>query len=157
MCLQLADQTLCYPKGILENIIVGVGHSALWVDFVVIETGGHDRAPIILGWPFLSTAKAIIYADTAKICFTIGDTKERFSFKNRALITWVHPQHPYDYLDFDKILERKIPEKKNKIRERKVPEKKALVKKNVYTYEGILPTPNKNNNKKGKSKAKQPV
>jgi hypothetical protein len=55
-------------------------------------------------------------------------------------------------LDFDKI-----PEKKNKILERKFPEKKILVKKNVYTYEGILPTPNKNNNKKGKSKAKQPV
>jgi hypothetical protein len=55
-------------------------------------------------------------------------------------------------LDFDKISE-----KKNKILERKVPEKKALVKKNVYTYEGILPTPNKNNKKKGKSKGKQPV
>jgi hypothetical protein len=50
-------------------------------------------------------------------------------------------------LDSDKILEKK----------NKVPEKKVPVKKNVYTYEGILPTPNKNNNKKGKSKAKQPV
>jgi hypothetical protein len=29
MCLQLTDQTLCYPKGILKNILVGVGHSAL--------------------------------------------------------------------------------------------------------------------------------
>jgi hypothetical protein len=54
-------------------------------------------------------------------------------------------------LDSDKILE------KNKILERKVLEKKDPVKKNVYTYEGILPTPNKNNNKKGKSKAKQPI
>jgi hypothetical protein len=66
---------------------MGVGHSALRVDFVVIETRGDDRAPIILGRPFLSIAKAIIYADTAKICFTIGDTKERFSFKNRTLTT----------------------------------------------------------------------
>jgi hypothetical protein len=49
MCLQLADQTLCNPKGILENILVGVGHSTLRVDFVVIEIGGDDRAPIILG------------------------------------------------------------------------------------------------------------
>jgi len=24
MCLQLADQTLCYPKGILENVLTGV-------------------------------------------------------------------------------------------------------------------------------------
>jgi hypothetical protein len=127
--LQLADQTLCYPKGILENVLVGVGHSALRVDFMVIETGGDDRSPIILGQPFLSTAKAIIYADTAKICFTIGDTKERFGFKNHTLITRVHPQHLYDYLYF-----YKIPEKKNKILERKVLEKKVPVKKNVYTY-----------------------
>jgi hypothetical protein len=49
MCLQLADQTLCYPKGILENILAGFGHSTLRVDFVVIETGGDDRALIILG------------------------------------------------------------------------------------------------------------
>jgi hypothetical protein len=49
MCLQLADQILCYPKVILENILVGVGHSTLQVDFMVIETGGDDRAPIILG------------------------------------------------------------------------------------------------------------
>jgi hypothetical protein len=49
MCLQLADQTLCYPKGILKNVLVGVGHLALQVDFMVIEIGGDDRAPIILG------------------------------------------------------------------------------------------------------------
>jgi len=85
MCLQLAHQTLCYPKGILENVLIGVGHSTLCVDFVVIETGGDERAPIILGRPFLSTAKAIIYSDTAKIYFTIGNTKERFSFKHRTL------------------------------------------------------------------------
>jgi hypothetical protein len=29
MCLQLTYQTLCYPKGILKKILVGVGHSAL--------------------------------------------------------------------------------------------------------------------------------
>jgi hypothetical protein len=49
MCLQLADQTLCYPKGILKNVLVGFGDSALQVDFVVIEIGEDDRAPIILG------------------------------------------------------------------------------------------------------------
>ena len=68
------------------------------------------------------------------------------------LTNWVHPQILYNYLDFDKILE-----KKNKILDKKILEKKTRVKKNVYTYEGIIPTPNKNNNKKGKSKAKQPI
>jgi len=85
MCLQQVDQTLCYPKGILENVLIGVGHSALRLDSVVIEIGGDERALIILGRPFLSIAKAIIYADTTKIYFTIGNTKERFSFKHHTL------------------------------------------------------------------------
>jgi hypothetical protein len=47
----------------------------------------------------LSTAKAIIYADSAKICFTINDRKERFSFKKHTLKAPVHPQTPYIYAD----------------------------------------------------------
>jgi hypothetical protein len=49
MCLQLADQSICYPKGVLEEVIVRVGQSYVLVDFVVVEIGGDERAPIILG------------------------------------------------------------------------------------------------------------
>ena len=49
MCLQLADQSLCYPKGVLEDAIVRVGQSYVPVDFVVLEIGGDVRAHIILG------------------------------------------------------------------------------------------------------------
>jgi hypothetical protein len=49
MRLQLADQTLCYPEGVLEDDIIQVGQSYVLVDFVVIEIGGDERAPIILG------------------------------------------------------------------------------------------------------------
>jgi hypothetical protein len=73
MCLQLADQSICYPKGILKDTTIRVGSSYVPVEFVVLGTCGDARAPIILGRPFLSTTKAIIYADSAKICFTIKD------------------------------------------------------------------------------------
>jgi hypothetical protein len=49
MCLQLADQSLCYPKGILEDVIIRVGQSYVPIDFVVLETCGDERAPISLG------------------------------------------------------------------------------------------------------------
>ena len=71
MHLQLTDEPLCYPKGILEDVCVRVGCSYIPVDFVVLDTGRDIRALIILGLPFLSTTKAIIYADSAKIYFTI--------------------------------------------------------------------------------------
>jgi hypothetical protein len=65
MCLQLADLSLCHPKGILDDVCLGVGRSYVAADFVVVETGGSENAPIILGRPFLAIAKAIIYADVA--------------------------------------------------------------------------------------------
>jgi hypothetical protein len=52
-----------------------VGQSYVPVDFVVMDTGGDERVPIILGWPFLCTAEAIIYAEHVKIVFSIKDKK----------------------------------------------------------------------------------
>jgi hypothetical protein len=60
-----------------------------------MDTGGDERAPIILSQAFLSTAKAIIYVDSVKIYFTIKDKKEKFSFKDRILYSPAHPQKAY--------------------------------------------------------------
>ena len=75
MDLQHADQSLCYPKGVLEDAIVREEQSYVPIDFVVLEIGEDVRAPIILGRPFRSIAKAIIYVESSKICFTIKDKK----------------------------------------------------------------------------------
>jgi hypothetical protein len=63
---------------------------------VVIETGGDEKSPIILGRPFLNIARAIMYANTAKIYFNIKGKRETFFFKNRVLQFPAHPQHPYE-------------------------------------------------------------
>jgi hypothetical protein len=96
MCLQLADQSLYYIKGILEDICVQVGNSYVPADFVVIETGGDEKSPIILGRPFLNTAGAIMYANTVKIYFNIKGKRETFFFKDRVLQFPAHPQHSYE-------------------------------------------------------------
>jgi hypothetical protein len=69
------------------------------IGFVVPETGGDERAPIILGQPFMSTAKVIIYADTTKICFAIKDKNEKFSFKDRILYSPAYPHKAYNRSD----------------------------------------------------------
>ena len=89
MCLQLADRTLSFPKGILKNLYVRVGTLYAPVDFVVIETSSDDEGPpVILGRPFLNTSGAVIYAviyaSAAKISFYIKGRKETFSFKNKT-------------------------------------------------------------------------
>jgi hypothetical protein len=92
--LQLANQTLCYLERVLEDAIIRVGQSYIPVDFVVVDTGKDEKAPIILGRPFLCTTKAITYADHSKIIFTINGNKEKFSFKNRMLHTPAQPHAP---------------------------------------------------------------
>jgi len=50
----------------------------------VIETSNDERAPVILGRPFLSTSGAVIYTTAAKISFYIKGRKETFFFKNKT-------------------------------------------------------------------------
>ena len=93
MCLQFADQTISFPKGILKNLCVRVGTLYAPADFVVIETGNDERAPIILGRPFLNTSGAVIYASAAKISFYIKGRNETFSFKNKTTQISEHSRH----------------------------------------------------------------
>jgi len=95
MHLQLADQSICYSEGVLEEVLIRVGQSYVPVDFMVMETGVDEKAPIILGRPFLCTTKAIIYAEHAKIVLSIKDTKERFAFKNHILKAPATPKQFY--------------------------------------------------------------
>jgi len=63
-------------------------------DFVVIETGSDERAPVILGRPFLNTLGAVIYTSAAKISFYNKGKKKTFSLKNKT--TQISEQSRYE-------------------------------------------------------------
>ena len=90
---RVADRTLSFPKEILKNLCVRVGTLYALADFVVIETGTDERAPIIPGRPFLNTSRAVIYASATKISFYIKGKKETFSFKNKTTPISEHSRH----------------------------------------------------------------
>ncbi|KAJ9132719.1 hypothetical protein P3X46_033556 [Hevea brasiliensis] len=58
--LQLADRSIKYPEGILENVPLKVGKFYIPVDFVILDMEEDSNIPIILGRPFLATAGALI-------------------------------------------------------------------------------------------------
>ena len=60
MCLQLVDQTVRYPAGIAENIPVKIRNFFIPVDFIVLDMEVAAKMLLILGRPFLSTAKSSI-------------------------------------------------------------------------------------------------
>ena len=77
MCLQLTDRTLSFLEEILKNLCVRIGTLYAPADFVVIETSTDERAPIILGRPFLNTSRAVIYASATKISFYIKGCRRK--------------------------------------------------------------------------------
>ncbi|XP_015955165.1 uncharacterized protein LOC107479550 [Arachis duranensis] len=58
--LQLADKTDKRALGVVENILVNVGKYFIPADLVILEMEESDLHPIILGRPFLATARALI-------------------------------------------------------------------------------------------------
>jgi hypothetical protein len=73
MTLTLADKSVKYPRGIIENLLVKVDKFVFPVDFVVLDMEADDRVPLILGRLFLCTAKALIDVFDGKITLRAGD------------------------------------------------------------------------------------
>ncbi|GJZ41056.1 reverse transcriptase domain-containing protein [Tanacetum coccineum] len=60
MTLELANRSIAYPVGVSEDVFVKVGKFYFLTDFVVVDYDVDPRVPLILGRPFLRTARALI-------------------------------------------------------------------------------------------------
>ncbi|GKE80058.1 putative nucleotidyltransferase, ribonuclease H, partial [Tanacetum coccineum] len=78
MCIELADKSTQYLRGIAKNVIVKIDKFVFPVDFVVLDMEEDFIILIILGRPFLATAHAIIDYFNKKISFELGDEKITF-------------------------------------------------------------------------------
>ncbi|GKF83511.1 hypothetical protein Tco_0245167, partial [Tanacetum coccineum] len=72
LTVELADMTVKYPKGIAENVLVGIGKFTFPVDFITLDMPEDIKVPLILGRPFLSTARAKIDVYKRKITLRVG-------------------------------------------------------------------------------------
>ncbi|XP_076932774.1 uncharacterized protein LOC143598451 [Bidens hawaiensis] len=73
MSLSLADGSVKYPRGIIENLLVKVDKFVFQVDFVVLDMEADEKVHIILGRPFLRTAKALIDVYDGNFTLRVGD------------------------------------------------------------------------------------
>nr|GEX25831.1 reverse transcriptase domain-containing protein [Tanacetum cinerariifolium] len=60
MTLELANWAICTPAGITRDVFVSVGKFTFLADFVIVDYESDPRVPLILGRPFLRTARALI-------------------------------------------------------------------------------------------------
>ncbi|GJR96190.1 putative ribonuclease H-like domain-containing protein [Tanacetum coccineum] len=79
LIVELVDRTVKYPKGITENVLVGIGKFVFPVDFIILDMPEDIKVPLILERPFLSTARAKIDVYKRKITLRVGEERIVFT------------------------------------------------------------------------------
>ncbi|KAI3752924.1 hypothetical protein L2E82_24966 [Cichorium intybus] len=72
MAIHLANKSVTYPRGIVEDLLVKVDKFVFPVDFVVLDMEEDEQVPIILGRPFLNTARALVDIHESKLTLRVG-------------------------------------------------------------------------------------
>ncbi|KAK9682623.1 hypothetical protein RND81_10G086100 [Saponaria officinalis] len=83
--IQLADRSYAYPLGVLEDVLVQVNDMIFPADFYVIDMGNScdsDHVPLLLGRPFLKTARAKIDVYEGTLSFEFDGEVIKFSIND---------------------------------------------------------------------------
>ncbi|GJX88825.1 reverse transcriptase domain-containing protein [Tanacetum coccineum] len=87
MSLELADRSIQYPRGIVENLLIKVDKLVLPINFVILDMPEDSRSSIILGRPFLATACAMIDVFNKKITLRVGEDEVIFDMDQSNIKT----------------------------------------------------------------------
>nr|GEZ65728.1 reverse transcriptase domain-containing protein [Tanacetum cinerariifolium] len=81
MTLKLANRAICTSTGIARDVVVPVSKFTFLADFVIVDYESDPRFPLILGRPFLLTARALI--DVHREVMILCDDDERLILNMR--------------------------------------------------------------------------
>ncbi|GJQ93012.1 zinc knuckle CX2CX4HX4C containing protein [Tanacetum coccineum] len=82
MMIEMADNTKCTPKGLVENLLVKINKLIFPVDFVILDIVEDIRMPIILGRPLLPTTHAKVDIFRKSISLEVGHEKVIFRIRS---------------------------------------------------------------------------
>ena len=77
--LQLADQSIKYPHGITEDVLVKVDKFIFPTDFVVLDMEEDQEVPLILGRPFLATGRVLIDVQNDELTLRVNKEEVMFN------------------------------------------------------------------------------
>ncbi|XP_019465334.1 PREDICTED: uncharacterized protein LOC109363524 [Lupinus angustifolius] len=79
MTLQLADRSIKYPYAVVEDVLVKVYGLVFPMNFVIMDIDEDKEIPLILGRPFMKTARVIIDVDDEKLKVRVEDQEVNFN------------------------------------------------------------------------------
>ena len=68
----MADKSTAIPTGICEDVPVVVANVTILTDFVILEMPEDHNVSIILGWPLLNPAGAVIDCNKGNVTFHVN-------------------------------------------------------------------------------------
>ncbi|GKA27603.1 putative nucleotidyltransferase, ribonuclease H [Tanacetum coccineum] len=110
MSLELADRSIQYPRGIIENVLIKVDKFVLPIDFVILYMPEDSRVPIILGRQFLATARAMIDVFNKKITLRVGDDEVIFDVDQSIKRPTIEDDECYGIDDLDDTINEEAQE-----------------------------------------------
>ena len=69
--LQLADRSIKYPTGVIEDVLVKLKMLYFPADFIVRDVEEDREVPLILGRPFLATDNILINVQQEKLTLRV--------------------------------------------------------------------------------------
>ncbi|XP_073049557.1 uncharacterized protein [Primulina eburnea] len=70
--LQIADRSLTYPRGIVEDVLVKMDKFIFPTDFMILDMEEDHDTPLIFGRPFLDTGRALIDVHKGEFTLRVG-------------------------------------------------------------------------------------
>ncbi|XP_034197726.1 uncharacterized protein LOC117613201 [Prunus dulcis] len=77
--LQMADRSITYPRGIIEDVLIKVDKLIFPTDFLILDMEEDAETPIILGRPFLKIGKTLIDVDKGLLILRVADEQVTFN------------------------------------------------------------------------------
>ena len=87
--LQLANQSLTHPRGIIEDVFAKLDKFIFPADFIILDMQEEKEVPIILGRPFLATGRAMIDVQKGELRLRVQEKEVTFNVFNAI-------KHPHD-------------------------------------------------------------
>ncbi|GJW66850.1 reverse transcriptase domain-containing protein [Tanacetum coccineum] len=100
MTLELANRSIAYPAGIAKDVFVQVGKFTFPVDFVVVDYDVDPQVPLILGRPFLRTARALVDVYGEELILRDGDEKLIFHADSTSKHPHKHGNESINMINF---------------------------------------------------------
>ncbi|XP_061347780.1 uncharacterized protein LOC133293258 [Gastrolobium bilobum] len=71
--LQLADRSIRRPDGVIEDVLVKIDKFIFPADFIVLNMEEDIEIPLLVGRPFLATARAMIDVEQGKLMLRVNE------------------------------------------------------------------------------------